>query len=98
MKATIPNLQHNIMKAQLKKAFSDASRQVPTKTEDIIKTVETFLTEERNNMEIQHDYLQDALPSEHELEIQGLSSQVKNLKSFTTKEITKIIHKSIPSK
>ena len=60
MKATIPNLQHNIMKAQLKKAFSDASRQVPTKTEDIIKTVETFLTEERNNMEIQHDYLQDA--------------------------------------
>ena len=38
--------------------------------QDIIKTVETFLTEERNNMEIQHDYLQDALPSEHELEIQ----------------------------
>ena len=54
------------MKDQLKKTFSDASRQVLTKTEDIIKTKETFLTEEFNNMEIQHDYLQDALPSEHE--------------------------------
>ena len=37
IKAIIPNLQYNIMKDQLKKMFSDALKQVPTKTEDIIK-------------------------------------------------------------
>ena len=54
IKATIPDLQYNIMKDHLKKTFSDASRQVPTKIEGIIKTEETFLAEEFNNMEIQH--------------------------------------------
>ena len=53
------------MKDQLKKTFSDASRQVPTKTEAIIKTEETFLTEEFHSMKIQHEYLQDTLSSEH---------------------------------
>ena len=40
VKAIIPDLQYDIMKDQLKKAFSDASRQIPTKWEDIIKTEE----------------------------------------------------------
>ena len=66
IKATIPDIQCNILKDQLKKTFSDASRQVPTKTEDIIKTEKTFLAEEFYNMEIQHEYLQDTLPSKHE--------------------------------
>ena len=66
IKATIPDLQYNIMKDQLQKTFSDAWRWVPTKTEDIIKTEETFLAQEFNNMEIQHEYQQDTLPSEHE--------------------------------
>ena len=46
------------MKDQLKKTFSDASRQVYTKTEGIIKTEETFLGEEFHNTDstsIQHD-------------------------------------------
>ena len=66
IKATIPDLQCNIMNDRLKKTFINALRQVPTKTEDIIKIEKTFLTEEFNNMENQHDYLQDASPSEHE--------------------------------
>ena len=37
IKAAIPDLHYNIMKDQLKKTFSDASRQILTKTEDIIK-------------------------------------------------------------
>ena len=61
IKATIPDLQYNIMKDQLKKTFYDASRQFATKTEDITKTEETFLAEEFNNIEIQHEYLQDKL-------------------------------------
>ena len=65
IKALIQDLQYNIMKDQLKKTFSDASRQVPTKTEAIIKTEETFLTEEFHSMKIQHEYLQDTLSSEH---------------------------------
>ena len=53
------------MTNQLKKTFSDASRQVPRKTEGIIKTKQTFQVEEFKNMEIQLEYLQDTLPSEH---------------------------------
>ena len=37
------------MKDQLKKTFSDASRQIPTKSEDIIKTEEAFMEKERNH-------------------------------------------------
>ena len=64
--ATIPDHQYNIMKDQLKKTISDASWQVPTKTEVINKTEKTFPAEEFNNVEMQHEYLQDTLPSEHE--------------------------------
>ena len=51
IKATIPDLQYNIMNDRLKKTFINALRQVPTKIEDIIQTEKTFLTEEFNNME-----------------------------------------------
>ena len=43
------------MKDQLKKTFSDASRNIPTKTEEVIKTEDTFLTEDINNMTLQED-------------------------------------------
>ena len=43
IKATIADLKYNIMKDQLKKTFSDASRQIPTKSEDIINTEEAFI-------------------------------------------------------
>ena len=49
IKAPIPDLQYNIIKDKLRKAISDASRQVPTKTSDIIKTEETFLAKELSN-------------------------------------------------
>ena len=46
VKETIPDLQYDIMKDQLKKTFSQASRQIPTKSEDIIMTEEAFLVDE----------------------------------------------------
>ena len=49
IKAPIPDLQYNIIKDKLKKAISDVSRQVPTKTNDITKTEETFLAKELSN-------------------------------------------------
>ena len=48
IKAPIPDLQYNITKDKLKKTISDASRQVPTKT-NIIKTEETFLAQNFSN-------------------------------------------------
>ena len=45
------------MKDQLKKTFSDASRQIPTKVEDVIvKTEETYLTEEMNQISFQENH------------------------------------------
>ena len=45
----MPDLQYNIMKDKLKKTISDASRQVPTKTNNIIKTEENFLAQKFSN-------------------------------------------------
>ena len=45
IKATIKDLQDDLMKDQRQKSFSNASRQVPTKNKDIsIKTEEIFLS------------------------------------------------------
>ena len=45
IKATIKDLQDDLMKDQRQKSFSNASRQGPTKNEDIsIKTEEIFLS------------------------------------------------------
>ena len=41
------------MKDQLKKTFSDASRHVPTKNEDVTVTEDTFLTEDLTKMTIE---------------------------------------------
>ena len=49
IKAPMPDLQYNIMKDKLKKTVSDASRQVPTKTNNIIKTEENFLAQKFSN-------------------------------------------------
>ena len=46
IKATIPELKYDLMKDQLKKTFSDASRHIPTKNEEVIKAEDTFLTED----------------------------------------------------
>ena len=59
VKATILDLQYNIMKDQLKKTFSDASRQIPTKSDEIIKTEEAFMAEEINHLSFQELYHQN---------------------------------------
>ena len=53
IKATIPDLKYDLMKDQLKKTFSDASRHIPTKNEKVIKAEHTFLTEDINQMTIE---------------------------------------------
>ena len=53
MKATIPELKYDLMKRQLKKTFSDASRHIPTKNEEVIKADDTFLTEDFCQMSIE---------------------------------------------
>ena len=41
------------MKDQLKKTFSDTSRHIPTKKEEVIKAEDTFLTAEFSQMAIE---------------------------------------------
>ena len=51
IKETIFDLQYDLIKDQIKKTFSDASRQVPAKNEDvIIKNEEAFIAEETNQL------------------------------------------------
>ena len=45
VKATIPELKYDPMTDQLKKTFSDTSRHIPPKNEEVIKVEDTFLTE-----------------------------------------------------
>ena len=66
LKTTIPDLHFDIMKDQLKKIFSDAWRQIPTKSEDIIKVKEAFMAEEINHLFFQDSYHQNELPLENE--------------------------------
>ena len=61
VKATILDLRYNIIKDQLKKTFSDASRQIPTKSDEIIKTEEAFMAEEINHLSFQELYHQNEL-------------------------------------
>ena len=56
IKATIPKLKYDLMKDQLKKTFSDASRHIPTKNEEVIKAEDTFLTEDFNQMSIEEGF------------------------------------------
>ena len=42
IKTAIPELKYDLMKHQLKKTFSDTSRQVPTKNGEVIETENTF--------------------------------------------------------
>ena len=56
IKATIPELKYDLMKDQLKKTFSDASRHIPTKNEEVIKAEDTFLTEDFNQMSIEEGF------------------------------------------
>ena len=65
VKATIPDFQYDIMKDQLKKTFSDASKQIPTKSDEIIKMEEAFMAEEINHLSFQESYHQNELPLEN---------------------------------
>ena len=56
IKATIPELKYDLMKDQLKKTFSDASRHVPTKNEEVIKAEDTFLIEDFSQMTIEEGF------------------------------------------
>ena len=89
IKVTIPDLQYNIMEDKLKKTISDASRQVPTKTNIIIKTEETFLAQKFSNYgnpawSIHKEYPQDTLLSEHEYNPLRDSMNQKSEKEFET--------------
>ena len=66
VKATIPDFQYDIMKDQLKKTFSDVSKQIPTKSDEIIKMEEAFMAEEINHLSFQESYHQNELPLENE--------------------------------
>ena len=52
-KATLPQLQYDLMKDQLKKTFSDSSKHVPTK-KDYIKTEEALVAE-MNQLELRQE-------------------------------------------
>lgn len=47
------------MEDQLKKTFSDASRHIPTKFEEVTKTEDTFITEDFSQMTTQYEYSPD---------------------------------------
>ena len=66
VKATIPDLQYDIIKDQLKENFSDASRQIATKSDENIRTEEAFMVEERNHLSFQESYHENELPQEKE--------------------------------
>ena len=50
IKATLPELQYNSMKDQLKKTFSDSSRYIPIKEEGLIKTENALLATDFDNL------------------------------------------------
>ena len=54
------------MKDYLKKTFSDASKQITTKSEDIIKTEEAFMVKEINHLSFQGSYHQNVLHLENQ--------------------------------
>ena len=86
------------MKDQLKKTLSYALRQVPIKTEDIIKikkpSWQTNSAIWKSSMNIHKTHYRQNMNTTH-LEIQWISSGAKNFKHSTTKETTEIMHKSI---
>ena len=62
VKAAIPDLQYDIIKDQLKKTLSDASRQIPTKSDEIIETEGAFMVDEINHLSFRESYHQNELP------------------------------------
>ena len=56
VKATIPELKYDLMKDQLKKTLTDASRLIPTKNEKTIKAKDTFLIEDFSQMAIEEGF------------------------------------------
>ena len=56
IKATIPQRKYDLMKHQLKKSFSDASRHIPTKNEEVIEAEDTFLTEDFSQIIVEEGF------------------------------------------
>ena len=52
----MPELKCDLMKGQLKKTFSDASRHISTKNEEVIIAEDTFLTEDFCQMSIKEGF------------------------------------------
>ena len=52
-KATITELKHDLIKDQLKKIFSDSSRHIPTKNEEVIKAEDKFLIKDFSQIAIE---------------------------------------------
>ena len=55
IKATISELKYDPMKDYLKKTFSDTSKHIPTKNEEVIKAEDTLLTEDFSQMSIEEE-------------------------------------------
>ena len=56
IKATILELKYNMMNYQLKKTFSDTSRHILMKDEEVINAEDTFLTEEFSQIAIEEGF------------------------------------------
>ena len=97
VKETIPDLQYDIMKDQLKKTFSQASRQIPTKSEDIIMTEEAFMVDEIYHLSfiytIKMSYLLKMSITRLKTH-QTSSQQIKIMTHITPGEIIVITNKS----
>ena len=56
IKATTPELKYDLIKDQLKKTFSDASRHISTKNKEVMKAEDTFLIEDFSQMTIEKGF------------------------------------------
>ena len=57
IKATIPESTYDIIKDQLNKTFTDVYTRIPTKSEQAVKTEDTFLTGEIDQIALQEELL-----------------------------------------
>ena len=86
------------IKDQLKNIFSNASRHVPTKNEDVIQTEDTFITEDFSQITIQYEKSPDKVIVEQDYNTLRTDIQERYEKSMaltTTKGITDTITKSM---
>ena len=56
IKATIPEIKYDLMKGQLKKTFLHGSRHIPIKNAEVVKSEDTFLTDNFSQMTIKERF------------------------------------------